>query len=558
MASITTCPRCSSQLGLPADVDAAAQVQCPICEVEFALSSVSPRILPEARVLAHAELAVDEPAKTPTAQERLSRLLQSSAARSSSAAPSPVEEPTESGVDVQANDATARPDTEPAEPINELTPGSSRLDQLLSDLMKTSATAPPQPTPAEPVVAASAVETRGKDAPSAAVGEPLARDFDAELSDLDDAVEEQVAWNPASEAPVEDGASFELRTTPRRQHRPAMLRMLIGIVGGGVVGLLLGAYGLLWFRGADGDFLGLAEWLPQALLPTSMRQMAETGDAAAVNSNLGADAAEHLQTSSTPEHAARSDSTRLDSAVVPATATEPVAEATTKDEESAGAADAPNGASATIWPTTPIVRDLRGMPLYSVAQLSEATTAAEAAAPRLLAGDLARQESWSTMGPAYIALASLAERFTLTDPAAYGSDMIVAQAAAKEVFHSVLGNTARRADLSLIAARWLEHARRQNQGVIAVGRVAKVRPQGSWTEYSIEIPLGPTNSTAAVLTDQTDFAVSDELAVVGAIILNPREHIDRYAGDAQQLIVAGYAISPYDLTTTSETSRTPR
>jgi hypothetical protein len=190
--------------------------------------------------------------------------------------------------------------------------------------------------------------------------------------------------------------------------------------------------------------------------------------------------------------------------------------------------------------------------------LSEATTAAEAAAPRLLAGDLARQESWSTMGPAYIALASLAERFTLTDPAAYGSDMIVAQAAAKEVFHSVLGNTARRADLSLIAARWLEHARRQNQGVIAVGRVAKVRPQGSWTEYSIEIPLGPTNSTAAVLTDQTDFAVSDELAVVGAIILNPREHIDRYAGDAQQLIVAGYAISPYDLTTTSETSRTPR
>jgi hypothetical protein len=46
---------------------------------------------------------------------------------------------------------------------------------------------------------------------------------------------------------------------------------MIGIVGGGVIGVLLGAYGLLWILGPEGDLLGLAKWLPDLALPPSMR-----------------------------------------------------------------------------------------------------------------------------------------------------------------------------------------------------------------------------------------------------------------------------------------------
>jgi hypothetical protein len=42
-------------------------------------------------------------------------------------------------------------------------------------------------------------------------------------------------------------------------------------VGGGVVGILLGAYGLLWLLGPDGDVIHLSRWLPDFALPPRMK-----------------------------------------------------------------------------------------------------------------------------------------------------------------------------------------------------------------------------------------------------------------------------------------------
>lgn len=70
---------------------------------------------------------------------------------------------------------------------------------------------------------------------------------------------------------VETAAALPLRISPRRRREPAVVKTLVGIVGGGLLGILIGAYGLLWLLGPDGDVMGLAKWLPDFVLPPRMR-----------------------------------------------------------------------------------------------------------------------------------------------------------------------------------------------------------------------------------------------------------------------------------------------
>jgi hypothetical protein len=226
-----------------------------------------------------------------------------------------------------------------------------------------------------------------------------------------------------------------------------------------------------------------------------------------------------------------------DRAVTPAGATEPLADA----------AIAPASIeSPTHWPTTPIVGQLRGAKFYTVADLDASLGGADAAHRRFLAGDLARKEDVAAMGQSYIELCKLAEQFTLTDPAEYGNELITKQMNAKNIFRGAVGAPARRNDLAMIAGRWLQHNRRPNQGVIVLGKVTDLQAQGPWTEYTIETPLGDATATSKVLLDGVPFASGSEIAVVGTIVADPRQAIDGYAGEAPQVIVAGFAFVPED------------
>jgi hypothetical protein len=178
--------------------------------------------------------------------------------------------------------------------------------------------------------------------------------------------------------------------------------------------------------------------------------------------------------------------------------------------------------------------------------MDELLSAADAAQREFRAGDLSREQSWSTMGPAYMTLASLAERFTLVDPAASGSELVAKRATAGNIFRALVDNSTRRADLATVAARWLQHERRLNQGVILVGRVRDQRPVGALTEYTIDVPLGESSVPASVLLKKASFTAGDEIAVVGAILPRPQEQLAGYEGDATQVIVAGNAFAPED------------
>jgi hypothetical protein len=586
MPSIAICPRCTSHLGLPAGADSAAQVQCPICEVEFSLATVSPRELPQARLVESVAKVDDaehtEAGASPSPQERLSRLLRSSASWTS---PTPLEEAKpdlpEVGDDASydrayqdADPELARQQTAP----QQTQPASSRLDQLLSDLIK---------NPAEPIpVPTARVEPREvaatNDADRASFSATLGHDFETDFADSSadqeagadekDAEEEQVVVSSSGVTATGEGIPLDLRTAPRRKRRPAGVRTLVGVIGGGVLGIALGAYGLLWLQGPNGDFLGLAKWLPPAMLPSSMSSMAnvETDDDVSVASQAD-DAPDGASMPQADENLLSTDSDeqgmapgaaatlpndnqppRLDPEVMQATAEEPVADAPTAAAPTV--APAPAASTPTAWPTTPIVGDLRNVKLYSVAELGELLEDADAAHRQFLAGDLTKQQSWATMGPAYMAIAALAERYTLTDPSAYGNELITKQLAAKNIFRGTLGDPARRTDLATIAARWLQHERRQNQGVVLIGRVRDLQPNGKWTQYTIDVPLGEGTVAATVLMDRISFTTGDEVAVVGAILQKPLQRLTGYQGEAAEVVIAGYSFAPADFVAPQATS----
>ena len=495
----------------------------------------------------------------------------------------------------------------PANP-EELKLGSSRLDQLLSDLMKSPAA---QPLPDSIDVGANKLQLPNFAEIEEEADEPIGDAITANLSE--DAQEfnevevldepEEPSWNQLPELAVYGGQREqdaeadeateeyadgevirddfrlpEVDVAPRRARRPAGLRTLVGIVGGGAVGILGGAYALLWLRGPNLDLLHMANWLPPAMLPAAMQPL-PNGEPSTSDELLPPPAARPLiaedahvppvspesttlkfaepSSDSSTEHVADSGATsgadgvaavapttenlHRDSAVETASAEEPIAETglAPTTNETAAVAPAPKH-----WPTTPIVGQLRNPQFTTVAELSALLPEADAAHRRFLAGDLSRKEDVAAMGQAYIELCKLADCFTLTNPDQFGNELVSKQITAKNIFRGTAGLPARRSDLSMIAGRWLQHGRRPNNGVLLLGKVADLQAQGPWTEYSIESPLGDSTATSKVLMEGIPFNSGADVAIVGTIVADPRQAIAGYEGDAPQLIVSGFAFAP--------------
>jgi hypothetical protein len=641
MASITLCPRCSSHLELPSGLAPTSLVECPICEAGFLLASVAPRAIPKVRLVEHdatenkttsaplgiivddADVALAKPA--PSVDDRLSRLMRSAsswqlpgvqqpeeneaAAADEDEQPSMLDSPT---LDLEISDERIIPndhapavknfgatldaayrDADPetadksSNAADELQLAGSRLDQLLSDLMKpqtvAAAASPAEPTiartesPAPPTFTEFAAEDDAVEDETIRFEPQRRREWDEEAATEDEEAEETVAYADEESADEDEYATLDLEAARLPRRRASGVRSLVGIVGGGVIGIVGGAYILLWLR-PELDLLNMAQWAPSAILPSSAQSSPESNLAdqgalppPAPVGQLDAEdgsAEPALPTTSTiaiaepstvsleqpaeQEPAAVGENELAaappaepatiheDAAVITASAVEPL------NKISQAPVVASPIAEAKHWPTTPIVGQLRAPKFYSLAELDATLPGADAAHRGFLAGDLSRKDDISSMGQAYIELCKLAEQFTLTDPDEYGNELITKQMNAKNIFRGVVGDPARRNDLAMIAGRWLQHAGRSNQGVVILGKVTDLEAQGLWTEYTIETPLGDSSAVSKVLMEGVPFKSGSDVAVVGTIVSDPRKAIDGYAGEAQQVIVSGFAFAPED------------
>jgi hypothetical protein len=603
LATILVCPRCQASLGVPSDATLALALECPECDAEFPLATAEVRELPMVRPASRG--GARAPYTTPPGLELVEDLNGGPIDPWRGAAPSetPAEDAAREEFEPsfeQLNEAGEPDDTSEA-PVDELLvdlPDAAVLsgrDEApkpfedlsveLGDIDLQAAAAAPSATP-RPAMEQS--DDQVTEAPLAQVDEDeftIGVDESAEDEDAADDVEHPQLQ--AETVPGDRGYDFSPYLRPQRR-RSSPVRTLVGIVGGGVGGLLLAGYALTWLKGID--LFQMAKWLPARMLPESVlmadarpagdlsnvppRDALPTGDDAEVEVGVpsgDAPAEEPAVADTTGEEPpAASESTlatgdiEVDPQVVPASDTQTSAapdEGAAADEdpvtsgelaangESAPAASEqqtanPAAAQPSTWPATPVVADLTAPQFYTVNQLAESVAAAKTAGRDFVSGDLADRDSVRAMGQAYMKLCAVAERYTLTDPGEYGAPLFTQQALAKQQFHIVAGNVARRADLGVISSRWLQHPRRQNNGVVLVGRVSDMQPRGRWTEYTIDVPVGDGVLSTPVLLDYLRFTTGDEAGVAGVIVTEPQQRIAGYTGDAPQVVVAGDYFDP--------------
>ncbi len=562
-ASIAVCPRCRAMLALPPDATEATGLECPACDERFhwdesvrrlrwaripaaaAPQNVTPQAVMPQTVTPVAS-ATPAPSVTPIALAGLPTLSWSGPDLAASGVH--VWEPP-AGVEIEFDNYPASAPAVAHEPVPQPVieqplaaktpthPAEAATPEVCVD--PSSATVPMSPADTVPleVVRTAPVDERGS-------MELLDGDRpDDDFTVADDGDDEDRFVAPLAEDRVPDLRSDR----PPRRRRSAGVGTLVGIVGGGVGGLLLGGYALLWLRGGAVDVFQMGRWLPNSLLPAAMRSSADELEviAAVEPSSSGDD----VQTRVADVSDESQDADLTPVAVMGDPRAEPGAESklpnteeTLTDAEGVAAPESPL-ASERRWPVTPIVGSLTDVRLYSLEEFTEAVVAGESAARRFAAGDLAEPESVRDMGQAYVELCALAERLTLTNPSTFGSALITQQALAKAALRSAAAPS-RRGDLAVVASRWLEHVRRKNDGALFVGRVRDLRAVGPWTECQFEVTVGDRRVAVPVLMDKLKHSTGDEAGIAGVIVTNPQQRIAGYEGDAPLIVVAGDTFDP--------------
>jgi hypothetical protein len=334
---------------------------------------------------------------------------------------------------------------------------------------------------------------------------------------------------------------------------------------GGIVGLGLGYYALLWLgpalhRGKEIDFLELAQYLPKSMLPQVFRTEGEQqsdqppskmiADLAASEKVVKSDEtaptapvatadstaqtplapAEKQATFTAPAEPTKKTADNDDRYAIPATKNEPAM------REPAPLGTPPAKAIAESTSKAEPVR-IKNAPSFTAADVSASLAAANAAETGLVTGNLQDgNEVARKKGASYVAIADFAQKATFAD----STDATKSSQQADEFFRKLLSDAHARDEVAQIVPRWLSHPNRAQNGVFFAGNVKHIETPGSVVEYTVELNAGPSVIVVVPLVDRSESIGGPKgpIAVAGSIIDRPAEDIPGYTGKAPQVIFA--------------------
>jgi hypothetical protein len=329
-------------------------------------------------------------------------------------------------------------------------------------------------------------------------------------------------------------APFVLPGIPRARKKRSAVRMLVGTAIGGVVGLSLGYFVLLYLRGPEGDFLQVAKHIPNAVLPKSFGNNS-TQIAEAAIKPIDTDSEESVnvpagyieETPAPAEPAALVEPARDDRyGSEPSPLDEPAAEPIAAETASMTAAPLP----------------LRG-PTFTVDQLATALEAAIAAQASLVTGDLSDAAVRRTKGMSYAKLCDLAEAITFVDRSSASVETEQAVEGADRLFRETLVDAHTRSEIARIAQIWIDSPHRRHGGIFLAGTPSGGQIAGDVYEY--ELATENSGKLTLLMREPLDPLVesSDQpVGIVGSIVDNPADEVVGYRGTAKRAIWVTRAI----------------
>jgi hypothetical protein len=303
---------------------------------------------------------------------------------------------------------------------------------------------------------------------------------------------------------------------PSRRRSPLRTFIMIGF--GGVVGVTMGYYALMWITGPRGDFLDAAQYLPSAILPSEFRSPVVTvGDGDWVASDSIAS-----QTIESPD--------------VGDNFAEPVATEQAPPPETGEITGTEGVGGAAI---------VAGAPSFSADELAVALSKAKESQAGLITGNFVDGgEMRRTKGQSYMAFCDLAQKAAFVDRKSNASYASALEREVQDLVRATLADTHAQEEVAHLVPLWIKSTKRTHAGIFFAGRVTNQVDKGTVVECQVDLGGGEP-LTVLVAQEQADAIESSArpLGVLGWLVDEPSKNVHGYTGDAAQAVWAGHIIS---------------
>jgi hypothetical protein len=343
---------------------------------------------------------------------------------------------------------------------------------------------------------------------------------------------------PAYEQREFPDASVVVGPPPRRRRR-SPLRILVGTVLGGFLGLSVGYYLLMYLLGPRGDFLEVAQYIPSRLLPASFASRAADPPIA------DSPTLPRVEIATTIPHASE-DETNVPASYVDSTPELPANANPTEEFDHYEPSEFDEALAEPLMnePTSEITMPLPfDGPSYSSTELESALAAAKLAQAGLVDGDLSDIAVRRTKGLSYAKLCDLAQTYVFFDRSSDAPSDLELQSRAAQLFAETLAGAHTRDEVARIAPIWIDSPHRRHGGVFLAGTIGDGQIAGDVYEYELTTVAGGTYAVLSALPiESPPDAIGESVVVVGTIVDLPADKVSGYDGNAERAIWAAWTM----------------